>query len=206
VKGKYHYKINSKPSTWKTAEPHEYKRKNAPELQQNDTPELEHKILQDGSKNTPELKPPTFNRKDIKDNCKDTPLAPITENGDSGSPVMTKKEILEQDARTVVDFINEIAGKGFKHSETSLAPIRGRLRDGYTLQQCLEVCHRKWFDPDHNEKYYRPITLFRPSLFESYINEQGKKHKPTKREAKMQATMEMFARRHHERENPTEGN
>ena len=208
MEGKYHYKINSKPSTWKTAEPDEYRRKTTPELEhKGDTPELEHNILQNWSQNTPELqlnRNYTFKRKDnIKRQGKDTPIVPKKKSGPK-SDVLTKKQIIEHDAKTVVDYINAISGKNFQHSETSLGPIRGRLKEGFTLEQCLQVCQNKWWDPDHKEKYYRPTTLFRPSLFEGYVNEKGTKRKPTnsRQDARLQKWYRRYQNYGKETENP----
>ena len=144
----------------------------------------------------------------IKDNIKDTPHNPP--NGNNGSSdknpacdpnpkIMTKKERIEHEARLVIDYMNSLAGKGFQYKDHSLSKIRGRLSDGFTVEQCFQVVKNKWEDPDFKAKYFRPITLFRPSLFESYLNENGTKKKLTKRQAKMAATVELFQRRYYER-------
>ena len=111
---------------------------------------------------------------------------------------MTRAQKIDADARRVIDCINEISGKTFKYSETSLTPIRARLKEGYTYQQCVDVCLNKWQDPDLKEKYYRPVTLFRPTLFESYVNEIGTKRKrsqPTRNEAKYDKWAKRFNHR-----------
>lgn len=138
-------------------------------------------------------------KKDLKKEIKKPPISPIEK-----PHVLTKKEIIEQDAKTVIDYMNDISGKEFKYSETSLSKVRARLREGFTLDQCLMVCFNKWHDKDHKEKYYRPGTLFRPSLFEGYANEKGTKQKPQMSE-KFRSTYEMFKRRYHEREQDPPG-
>jgi phage replication O-like protein O len=135
--------------------------------------------------------------KDIK--TKDTPYTPPPQKA------LTKTEILEVDAESVIDFMNGQAGKHFKKTNANLAPIRARIKE-YSLQECLEVAYKKWHDSDLDNKYYRPITLFRPSLFDGYLNETGTKQKPTRYQTKMRSTVEVFARRHYERQNPTNGN
>jgi uncharacterized phage protein (TIGR02220 family) len=109
------------------------------------------------------------------------------------------------DAESVIDFMNSTAGKNFKKTPANLGPIRGRLKE-YSLRECLEVAYKKWHDSDLDNKYYRPITLYRPSLFDGYLNETGTKQKPTKYQSKMRSTVEVFARRHYERQNPTNTN
>jgi phage replication O-like protein O len=209
VKNKTAYKINSKPSSWKPPDPHKPPRKNVPVLEPAESvPVLEQTMFQNCNQNVPVLEPYevfTFKRKDnIKDNGKDTPHGPPAGNGEVGSK-KRKAAMIEEQAKEVIDFLNFLSGKTFKHSDSSLEFPRARLSEGYTLDQLKYVCQIKWDDPDHAEKYYRPSTLFRPRNFESYLNEKGTKQKTTKQKARMKDTMELFARRHHERQNPTGG-
>lgn len=203
-KGEYHYKINSKPSTWKDPNPYKEGPKTGTKKR---VPEMEPKEFQKRNKKDPELElfgNPTFNRKDnIKDKENTPPIIPPNENGDKAKK--KKVAIIEAQAKEVIDFLNFLSGKTFKHSEASLEFVRARLNEGYTLEQLKYVCQIKWDDPDHKEKYYRPSTLFRPRNFESYINEKGSKKKLSKQMARMKDTVELFARRHHERQNPTGG-
>jgi len=71
----------------------------------------------------------------------------------------------------IIDLLNKISGKNFGHGEANLEPIRGRLGDGFTKEDCEKVLKTKWNDEKFDKKYYRPVTLFRPSLFEGYLNE-----------------------------------
>jgi uncharacterized phage protein (TIGR02220 family) len=201
-----HYKINSKYETWIPEDQLPTYRK-APKLHSSEVKTKLHSS--EVSNSTPvefELHSSGVvpYKERIKKTVKETPIIP-NGNGEGGSTVLTKKQIVEQDAKAVVDYMNELSGKTFKHSDTSLSKIRGRLREGYTLEQCLTVCLNKWLDPDHKEKYYRPITLFRPSLFESYVNEKGANPKMSKKKAKMFSTMEAFARRYHDRQQEAPG-
>jgi len=74
-------------------------------------------------------------------------------------------------AKSVIDLLNKISGKNFGYGEANLEPIRGRLGDGFTKEDCEMVLKIKWDDEKFDKKYYRPVTLFRPSLFEGYLNE-----------------------------------
>ena len=71
----------------------------------------------------------------------------------------------------VIDLLNKISGKNFGYGEANLEPIRGRLADGFKQEDCERVLKIKWDDEKFDKKYYRPTTLFRPSLFEGYLNE-----------------------------------
>jgi len=82
-----------------------------------------------------------------------------------------RKEERNQVAKCVISFLNNISGKNFGYGEANLEPIRGRLSDGFTKEHCETVLKNKWNDKDFNKKYYRPATLFRPTLFEGYLNE-----------------------------------
>ena len=160
------YKINSKLSTWK--DPSVFT------AAQGSSNSLSPKAVTTASRGGKLLPPKAVvpYKDNRKDNRKDTPIIPIEQ--------MTKKQKIENDAKIVIDYINELSGKKFKHSETSLTPIRARLKEGFTLEDCLQVCKSKWDDPDLKDKYYRPVTLFRVSLFEGYLNENGTKQKPQK--------------------------
>jgi uncharacterized phage protein (TIGR02220 family) len=77
-------------------------------------------------------------------------------------------------ADLVIDYLNEQAGKQYRHSETSRKPIRARIDEGYTVEDCRTVVDTKvsqWQGTDM-DKFLRPETLFRPSKFESYLNER----------------------------------
>lgn len=53
------------------------------------------------------------------------------------------------------------------------ALVNGRLNDGYTLEDILEVIDKmyiKWWPDPRQRPYLRPSTLFRPNNFQSYLN------------------------------------
>ena len=77
-------------------------------------------------------------------------------------------------AKSVISLLNNLSGKNFGHGEANLEPIRGRLADGFKKEDCEKVLRTKWNDKEFDKKYYRPTTLFRPSLFEGYLNENIK--------------------------------
>lgn len=76
----------------------------------------------------------------------------------------------------VISYLNEKSGKRYRAStEATRKMIRARLSEGYTLddfKHVIDVKCSQWLGTEH-EKYLRPETLFRPSHFESYVNEQA---------------------------------
>ena len=83
-------------------------------------------------------------------------------------------KIRQSKAREVIDYLNEIGGRAFSYSDSNLKPIIGRLDEDHTLEECKLVIDRKWEDKDFDKKYFRPVTLFRASNFEGYLNEECK--------------------------------
>lgn len=84
----------------------------------------------------------------------------------------------EEEARTVHDviaYLNEKAGRNFKAVEAHARMIRGRLAEGFTPDDFKRVIDNKvagWKDDPKMADYLRPETLFRPSHFQSYLNER----------------------------------
>lgn len=91
----------------------------------------------------------------------------------SGSRAETRLEIIR--------YLNEKTGKDFRHStKATVSLIEARLNDGYSLDDFKKVIDNKvaeWKDTDQ-EQYLRPETLFRPSHFESYLNQRQVRAKP----------------------------
>ena len=77
-------------------------------------------------------------------------------------------------AKSIISLLNNLSGKNFGDGEANLEPIRGRLGDGFTKEDCEKVLKTKWSDEKFDKKYYRPTTLFRPANFEAYLNENIK--------------------------------
>ena len=76
----------------------------------------------------------------------------------------------------VISYFNEKSGKRYRAStEATRKMIRARFSEGYTLddfKHVIDVKCSQWLGTEQ-EKYLRPETLFRPSHFESYVNEQS---------------------------------
>ena len=75
--------------------------------------------------------------------------------------------------REIILYFNEKTGKKFRIDPQGF--ISGRLNDGYTVEDCKKVIDIKtaqWLNDPENNKWLRPLTLFRPSNFEGYFNEK----------------------------------
>ncbi|MEK4386218.1 conserved phage C-terminal domain-containing protein [Solibacillus sp. FSL W7-1464] len=75
----------------------------------------------------------------------------------------------------IIDYLNEKAKKNFNgSSKTTIRLIKAILKEGYTAEDCRLVIDeqvRNWKNDPQMNKYLRPITLFRPGNFESYLND-----------------------------------
>ncbi|MBQ3871013.1 MAG: conserved phage C-terminal domain-containing protein [Clostridia bacterium] len=85
----------------------------------------------------------------------------------------------EREARTpiyreIINYFNEQAGKHYSYKcDATRRFIDARLAEGRTVEDFKRVIRVKvaeWKGTEH-EKYLRPETLFRPSHFESYLNQ-----------------------------------
>lgn len=75
----------------------------------------------------------------------------------------------------VILYLNKKANKHFnEHSKTNIRLIKAILEEGYTVEDCCLVIDeqvKNWKNDLQMNKYLRPITLFRPGNFESYLND-----------------------------------
>ncbi|HAH36563.1 MAG TPA: hypothetical protein DCL81_08565 [Algoriphagus sp.] len=72
-------------------------------------------------------------------------------------------------AGEVLLYLNQKIGKNFKKTDE----IQARLREGGTVNQCKQIIDTKLKDPhfQENPKFYNPVTLFRKSHWDNYLNE-----------------------------------
>ncbi len=85
------------------------------------------------------------------------------------------ESVAKRDA--IVEYLNEKTGKHFKKTTgETIKHINARFDEGYTVDDFKKVIDMKteeWGRDKKMCKYLRPDTLFRPSNFESYVNEVG---------------------------------
>ncbi len=73
----------------------------------------------------------------------------------------------------VISYLNDAAGKSFRGAKADKAMISQRLKD-YGMDCVKAVIDKKsakWKDDPKMRDYLRPSTLFRPSNFDAYVNE-----------------------------------
>lgn len=76
--------------------------------------------------------------------------------------------------QVVLDELNRLAGRRFRVEGRQASHIRARLREGFTVEDCLKVVRykvREWKDNPRMAKYLRPSTLFNSEKFEAYLAE-----------------------------------
>ena len=91
----------------------------------------------------------------------------------------------------IISYLNTKSGKSFSpKTEATMKFIRGRWTEGKTLEdfkQVIDVKCEEWIGKKDREgksleNYLRPNTLFSPTNFENYLNQQMDKSTATKRE------------------------
>ena len=84
-----------------------------------------------------------------------------------------EKEIDKEIYSTIVSYLNEKAGTGYKpNTAKTKSAIHARLSEGFTIDDFKTVIDKKcadWIGDEKMEKYLRPETLF-GTKFESYLN------------------------------------
>lgn len=75
--------------------------------------------------------------------------------------------------KTIIDYLNQKTGRNFRAVPVHCKLINARLKEGYTAEDIKKVIDTKLQDPffKENPKYLNPQTLFRPSNFDRYLNE-----------------------------------
>ena len=95
---------------------------------------------------------------------------------------LVSKPTQHPDAIEVLNFLNQRAGKRFSDRKSNLTNINARLNEGFTideLKQVIEVKVFQWAKSETMKSNLNPITLFRDSLFEKYLQEvEGIKANP----------------------------
>lgn len=75
--------------------------------------------------------------------------------------------------KEVIKYLNLKAGKKFRLIENNLILIRRLFANGFTKEDCFKVIDNRvgyWKEDVKMNQYLRPVTLFRPSKFEGYLN------------------------------------
>lgn len=72
-------------------------------------------------------------------------------------------------AKEVLEYLNSKLNKRYRKDDEIIA----RLKDGYSVSDCKAIIDNKMQDPYfiENKKYLNPVTLFRRSHFDVYLND-----------------------------------
>lgn len=88
-------------------------------------------------------------------------------------PIANTKKEKTDDAPAIIALLNKVTGRSFRPSDSSLRPIRARLREGFTLDDFTSVIRLKnaqWAPRADMRAYLRPETLF-GNKFDAYLQE-----------------------------------
>ncbi|MCH7323825.1 conserved phage C-terminal domain-containing protein [Solibacillus sp. MA9] len=89
-----------------------------------------------------------------------------------------KNDIYSAQIDQIIDYLNKRASKNFTvYNDSNRRDIHERLKEGYTVEQCLAVIDGQvevWKDDLLMERYLRPSTLFKKSKFEDYLQAKSK--------------------------------
>jgi uncharacterized phage protein (TIGR02220 family) len=79
-----------------------------------------------------------------------------------------------KDARELIEFLNEKAGKRFPATDSNVGIIVARMKEGFTAMQIRQVVAMKvraWKGKEDMAEYLRPETLFGRKKFSNYVGE-----------------------------------
>lgn len=101
-------------------------------------------------------------------------------NLDKDNIVNNSKEYIKDSIRIIIDYLNLVTKSRYTYNNKhNNKLISGRLNDGFTVDDFKTVIDKKyaeWKDTEM-EKYLVPGTLFAPSHFENYLNQNIVKSK-----------------------------
>jgi uncharacterized phage protein (TIGR02220 family) len=84
---------------------------------------------------------------------------------------------VNHDSVFVIEYLNRVASKKFKHTASHAKFINARFREGRTVKDLCAVVDRKcqeWLGDPKMSSYIRPQTLFSAEKFDGYLSDVGK--------------------------------
>jgi len=75
---------------------------------------------------------------------------------------------------SIIDYFNEKTGKNLRHKDVSRKPIKARLNENFTFEECkqvIDIKYDEWIDDENMAKFIRISTFF-GNKFEIYLNQQ----------------------------------
>lgn len=105
-----------------------------------------------------------------------THMSKRTDRNVLSNKIKKDKERIKNIYVEIIDYLNQKTGKRFSpKSKANQKLINGRIAEGRTLEDFKHVINVKcdeWLNDEKMQRYLRPGTLFRPSNFENYLNQQ----------------------------------
>lgn len=98
--------------------------------------------------------------------------------GNAQYPLMSNNNIYKE----TIDYLNEKAKTKYRQVENNYKHIKARINEGFSLEDLKLVIDKKskeWIGTEF-ERYLTPETLFRPSNFEKYLNQNITEKKSSK--------------------------
>lgn len=115
----------------------------------------------------------------IRSNCTDVLTENTTENTtDIKNPICPVAPqpdgdvLITDQAKQVLNHLNQVTSSRYQVSTTSLQNIRARIGEGFTVEELslvVDYCNAKWSDDLTMAAYLRPQTLFQPTKFPAYL-------------------------------------
>lgn len=117
---------------------------------------------------------------------KDTNTDSNTKTTDQNTMPSKLDDVVE--SQVILDYLNDISGKLFKHVDSNLRLIKARLKEGHSEKDIYAVIDKKvteWENDPKMAKYIRPATLFNAEKFNQYVGELGVETPDEKREREL---------------------
>jgi predicted phage replisome organizer/uncharacterized phage protein (TIGR02220 family) len=86
-----------------------------------------------------------------------------------------KQEIEKPLAEKTIDYLNKVANKRFSYTKGNLKEINAQIKKGHTekdLAYVIDVKCNEWLKNNEMKKHLNPVTLFRDSNFDRYLNQE----------------------------------
>lgn len=113
-------------------------------------------------------------------------------------PAETDREVqITDDAKLVLQHLNQLTNRRWQVSKSSLSGIRGRLNEGFTAEQLIltvDYMVEKWRNDEEMCDFLRPTTLFQPTKFPGYQGSSvawDKKGRPVRVNGKWQRAAQL---------------
>jgi len=113
--------------------------------------------------------------KESKESLLSPPIVPLKEDCANPQESTTPVDPYKESRKEIIAYLNSKIGTHYKpNTEATVRHIKARMDEGYTVEDfktVIDIKVNEWIGTSQ-AIYLRPDTLFRPSHFESYLNQQ----------------------------------